>query len=383
LPFDFDTRTFDWELGNVNTIGSRQVLSYGGNFRYNQFDLSIAPRGDNRVEGGVYAQDEIFINDHVRLNLGARVDMFDVIDNPVFSPRVALILKPKPEHALRVSYNKAFRAPSLVNNFLDTTIINQVDLNRINPLQFPPGSLYPFPIRAIGYEELKEESIDAFEIGYTGFIRNRATVSAAWYWNRNQDGIFFTQTNRYRATNPPPRWPLPAAALEILPPPCLGRPPGEPCTDGGLPSEFSYRNLGEVVNQGLELGIDATLNRAWSVFANYSYQADPDPDFDIDEVNFPPNNRFNAGFSYNQGRYLGNMSVSYVGEAFWQDVLGDEFHGPTDDYTQVNGAFGVRWRGDRMISTLKVINLFNQDIQSHVFGDILKIQVIGELRFQF
>jgi hypothetical protein len=36
-----------------------------------------------------------------------------------------------------------------------------------------------------------------------------------------------------------------------------------------------------------------------------------------------------------------------------------------------------------MISTLKVINLFNQDIQSHVFGDILKIQVIGELRFQF
>jgi iron complex outermembrane receptor protein len=382
LPFSFDTKTFDWELGNVNTIGTRQVLSYGGNFRYNQFDLSIAPRGDNRVEGGIYGQDEFFINDYLRLNLGARIDMFDVIDNPVFSPRIAFIVKPRPEHAIRVSYNKAFRAPSLVNNFLDTAIVNQVDLNRITPV-FPPGTLYAFPIRAVGYEDLKEESVLAWEIGYTGVIRNRATVSAAWYWNKNEDGIFFTQTNRYRATNPPPRWPLPPAVLELLPPPCLGRPPGDPCTDGGLPSEFSYRNLGQVINKGIELGIDAAVNAAWNVFANYSYQTDPDPDFDIDEVNLPPNNRFNVGFNYSQGRYLGNLSISYVDDAFWQDVLGDEYHGPTDAYTQVNGAFGVRWNADRITSTIKVINLFNQDIQSHVFGDILKIQVIGELRFQF
>jgi hypothetical protein len=30
-----------------------------------------------------------------------------------------------------------------------------------------------------------------------------------------------------------------------------------------------------------------------------------------------------------------------------------------------------------------VINLGNQDIQSHVFGDIIKRQVIGELRVLF
>jgi hypothetical protein len=32
---------------------------------------------------------------------------------------------------------------------------------------------------------------------------------------------------------------------------------------------------------------------------------------------------------------------------------------------------------------VKVINLGNQDIQSHVFGDIIKRQVIGELRLAF
>jgi hypothetical protein len=64
-------------------------------------------------------------------------------------------------------------------------------------------------------------------------------------------------------------------------------------------------------------------------------------------------------------------------------VLDSRFHGPTEAYTQVNGAFGVRWLNDRLTTSIKVVNLGNQDIQSHVFGDIIKQQVIGELRVQF
>jgi hypothetical protein len=37
----------------------------------------------------------------------------------------------------------------------------------------------------------------------------------------------------------------------------------------------------------------------------------------------------------------------------------------------------------KMISSIKVINLTNEAIQSHVFGDVIKRQVMGELRFQF
>jgi len=72
-----------------------------------------------------------------------------------------------------------------------------------------------------------------------------------------------------------------------------------------------------------------------------------------------------------------------VDEAFFQDVLDARFAGPTDAYTQVNGAVGFRFAGDRITATAKVINLLDDDIQSHVFGDFLKRQVIGELRFQF
>jgi outer membrane receptor for ferric coprogen and ferric-rhodotorulic acid len=210
------------------------------------------------------------------------------------------------------------------------------------------------------------------------------------YWTKNTDEIFFTQTGRYRATNPPPGWttalaPLPPAlalgVLEVLPPPCPSL--TAECTSGGLPSEFSYRNLGEVINKGIELGIDGAVSTSLNVFANYSWQADPDPDFDISEVNLPPNNRVNLGLNYSQGRWLGNFSYSWIDDAYWQDVLDARYHGPTDAYSQVNGAFGVKWGGERLITTLKVINLFNEDIQSHVFGDIMKRQVLGELRVTF
>ena len=372
ILFDFNTKTYDVELGNISTIGTRNVLSYGGNVRFNTFDLSIAPRGDRRTEMGVYVQDELFLNDKVRLNIGARVDKFDNIDDAVFSPRVTLIVKPLADHAVRVSYNKAFRSPSLINNYLDTTILNQVTL----AAGLPP---FAFAVRAVGNEELTEESIDSFEVGYTGAIRNRATVSAAVYFTTNHDEIFFTQTGRYRASNPPRGWPLPAVVLEGLPPPCTMA----VCTTGGLPSEFSYRNLGRNKNKGFELGVDGAVNEALNVFANYSYQAEPEPDFALSEINLPPTNRVNAGFNVNQNRFLGNLSVSYVDEAFFQDVLDARFAGPTEAYTQVNGAFGVKFAREKATATIKVINLLDEDIQSHVFGDILKRQVIGEFRVRF
>lgn len=394
ILFKFNTKTYDVEFGNINTIGTKNVVSYGGNVRFNTFDLSIAPNGDSRTELGGYIQDEIFLNNYVRASIGARIDKFDNIADPVFSPRLALILKPTSEQAIRLSFNKAFRSPSLVNNFLNTTILNQLDLAQINPaFAGLPGRNYAFAVRATGNESLKEESIDSFELAYTGVINKRATVSAAVYYTTNHDEIFFTQTGRYRATSPPANWvstfspggtpilPLPniLGILEVLPPACTTA----VCNSGGLPSEFSYRNLGTNKNKGFELGIDGAVNQALNLFANYSYQAKPDPDFDISEVNLPPTNRVNAGFSYNQGHFLGNASVSYVDDAFYQDVLDARYAGPTKAYTQVNGAFGVKFAKDKMTASVKVINLLDKDIQSHVFGDILKRQVLGELRVQF
>ena len=62
-------------------IGTRHVLNYGGNLRFNTFDLEIAPQADNRTEFGVYAQDEMFLSDHFRWTVGARLDRFDYLND--------------------------------------------------------------------------------------------------------------------------------------------------------------------------------------------------------------------------------------------------------------------------------------------------------------
>ena len=285
-------------------------------------------------------------------------------------------IKPAPAHTFRASYNRAYRAPSHVNNYLDTVILNQLDLGSLVPAL--AGRIYTFPVAAVGYEQLVEESLDAYEIGYSGVVNNRATVSAAFYVNNTKNSIFFTQTASYRATNPPPGWPLPPAVLELIV--LSGRfGPGN-----GLPSEFSYRNFGKVRQPGIELGVDMPFTNTISGFVNYAYQPEPEPTgFDISELNLPAQHHFNIGGSYSGEKWFGNLSVNVSSSAYWQDVLDARFHGPTDGYAMVNGAVGYKWRGDRLVTTLKATNLLNDEIQQHIFGDITRMQIVAELRVGF
>jgi iron complex outermembrane receptor protein len=373
IQFDFDTKTFDFDLSNVQAIAKRHVLSYGGNLRFNAPSLSIAPGADNRTEFGAYVQDEIFLTDMFRWVVGGRLDRFDYIDDVVFSPRTTFMIKPQENQTIRVSYNRAYRAPSVINNHIDLVISEPLDLRPINPLlPFP----YLLPVSIVGNQDLQEQSLDAFELGYSGVVLNgRAIISAAFYVNRTKNEILFTQDGVYTAAAPPSNWPLPPAVITLLA--AQGR---------LLPSRFTYRNFGESTSRGLELGVNGVINPQVSVFANYSYQTDPDPkgdNFPLTELNLPPNNRFNVGANVSYGRYLGNFSVGYADDAFWQDVLNDPYHGTTDAYTLVSAAFGFRWADDKITTSVKIVNLGNSDIQQHVFGDVTKRQIMGEVKVRF
>jgi len=49
----------------------------------------------------------------------------------------------------------------------------------------------------------------------------------------------------------------------------------------------------------------------------------------------------------------------------------------------VNGGFGVRWAGERLVTSVKVTNLANQEMLQQIFGDVLKRQMVGEVRLTF
>jgi outer membrane receptor for ferrienterochelin and colicins len=394
LQLDFSTQTHDFEVGDAVALGTRHVVSFGGNVRRNNFKLTIAPALENRTEVGAYGQDEI-IFDRVRLTIGARVDKFGNLSDPVFSPRLAAVLKASANHSVRLAFNKAFRSPSVINNYLDTQIILPTDLRALGPFLPPPlqplvATPFPLVVHGVGSElpigstpqaDLMEESLTSYEVAYTGTFTDRTTVGLAVYVNDLDKNINFTQLpsnlDPYTVANPPPGWVLPPALIGVL----AARGIYLPRT------AFTYLNLGPIRQKGVELSIDHRVNRTLSAFANYSWQSDPiildDPNpFPAVELSLPPNHRANVGFNFNRDRSLGSLSLSYSDKAFWSDVLTGPYHGFTDSYLTVNGSGGVKWRQGRITTLVKVNNIFNKDIQQHVFGDILKRTVIFEARFR-
>lgn len=393
VTLDFSTKTFDLELSNTKAIAGKHVITYGGNIRYNKFKLSLATLEDHRTEGGVYAQDEIFIGDKVRLVLGTRVDKFTSIDGPVVSPRAALLLKPNAASTIRLSYNRAFRAPSAINNNLNTVVTNAIPLGLINPAF--GAAVFRVPTYAVGNPDLNEERMDAFEVGYSATINNRVILSAAYYYTKLTDEIFFTQVcgviasscdsaGFYGRLTPPEGWAtaVPGATWAAINGPAWaglydGSPTRAPIR---LPTGYTYLNLGEVKNQGIELGVDGSITSQLSAFANYSWQKDPDPNFALSELNLAPNNRFSTGITYAGPRVFASASLNYAGEAFWQDILDARYVGTTEAQSTFNASVGAKWSGGRYTTTLKAVNLFNNQVLQHVFSDVIRRQIIGELR---
>jgi outer membrane receptor protein involved in Fe transport len=374
-PIDlvFNSKTFDVEIGDTKVASAKHVLTYGGNLRVNRFDLTIAPGEDSRSEGGAYIQDEMLLSDRVRLIAGGRIDTFSSIDDAVFSPRVALVYKPAADQSIRVSYNRAFRAPSMINNNLDTTVATALPLGLLNPAL--AGQTFLVPSDVNGNPDLTEEHMDAFEVAYTSTIRNRASLSIAGYYTSFADAIYFTQVSEWGLTTPPPGWflgPLAwAGVYQVV----------------KFPREYTYRNLGEVKSKGLEIGIDASITNEVGAFVNYSFQARPEPSFpnltpeqSLKEINLPSKHLVNAGLSYMAPRLFGTLSVSSASEAFWQDVLDDRFHGTTEGYTTVNATVGTKFVDGRYALSLRVTNLANREILQHVFGDVSKRQIALEFR---
>jgi outer membrane receptor protein involved in Fe transport len=414
----FKTQTYDVEVGNSNVIAGKHILNYGGNLRRNNFDITLAPGAADRTEVGAYFQEEFYVS-QFRLAAGIRADKFQNIDHWVASPRLSVMFKPTPDQSLRASYNRAFRAPSVINNYLDQNIFSPstVDLRPLGvavPALRPliPQEPFYLVVNNFGNRNLKEEHVDALELAYTGTV-GRTSFGLAVYQNDINNNINFT-TLLPDAENPQG---LPGLAFYSATDPAqgIGATTGRPLTDpltgnpglspllmatlGQLPPPFgpillpskvaTYLNLGPIRNRGVEASIEHRINSEWVVSGNYSYQADPkvlDPAsgqirFPISEVEVPAKSRFNAAASYSGPRFLGNLNVSYSDKALWNDVLTAPYAGYTDSYTLVNATVGLKFAEGKGQFSLRGVNLLNQKVLQHIYGDLMRISLLAELRF--
>jgi outer membrane receptor protein involved in Fe transport len=412
IVLGFKTQTYDFEVGNSNVLAGHHILTYGGNVRQNNFDISLA-KGDNRTELGAYGQWEYFV-DKFRVAAGVRVDKFGNLDKAVFSPRVSVMFKPTPDQSIRASYNRAFVSPSFINNYLSQNIQfpTPVDLTPLKPLLGPAGALVPPPffltVNAFGNANLTEESTDAFELAYTGSFGGRTTIGFSAYLSKTNDNINFTylyppgtpgypDPTYYGVSNPARGVTVPTATAPAQPitlsPVLMAILAGIPPQYGGpilLPEKAAtYLNLGPIRNKGIEASLNERFNNEWSGYANYSWQDTPEIldaasgqiPYPPSEVGLPSKSRFNVGLGYNGRTFFGNVDVNYAGKALWVDVLNASYAGFTDAYTMLNATVGVKLADGKVMVSLKGTNLANETIQQHIFGDILKRTVVAELRY--
>ena len=412
VQLNFKTQTYDFEIGHSTVIGGKHILSYGGNARQNNFDILLAPNAENRTEfggvlpGGVLRRQvpggpggrSRQVREHRQGRLLAARER-DVQAHP--QPLDPRVLQPGLPRALHHQQLPPARHP-------EHGVGDQL---RSPGAASPTGPAAPGPppffltVNGNGNTNLKQESIEAWEVAYTGTINGKTTVGIALYRNTQDDNINFVNLleiptataldngfSYYSATdpakgvtvvNPQPITlsPFIMAALAQVPPQF-----GGPIK---LPKDvFTYLNLGPIRNKGIELSVEHTINRVWSAYANYSFQDTPEvltpasgqlPYFTA-EVGVPAKNRFNLGVNWGGKRFVGSTSLNYSDKAFWNDVLTAPYQGYTDSYTMVNANFGVKWADGKYETIIKGTNLFNQKIQQHVYGDILRMSVSAEVR---
>jgi iron complex outermembrane receptor protein len=128
-------------------LNPRHGLTYGLDFLYTNPKSEGTINGrheedDDVTEFGGYVQYDGRFTDKWNLVAAARVDDHSRLENPVFSPRAALVFKPTPERSLRASYNRAFSTPNTLNLFLD-----------ISALAIPLGGPFFYDARAQGVTE--------------------------------------------------------------------------------------------------------------------------------------------------------------------------------------------------------------------------------------
>ncbi len=176
FPGSFVTNTMNLETQHSVHLGPMYRLTYGANFRHNTVSSNFTDgfARENRV--GLYVQNEFTPIPEVTLVAGVRQDMQTFI-HPTYSPRIALLISPTPNHTFRAGFTVGYRPPTL----------NEIHINALVPTIFD-GLLGVPPVQFRRTDQPLPEQLVSYELGYQGwFWQHRLRLRADLFANLLRD----------------------------------------------------------------------------------------------------------------------------------------------------------------------------------------------------
>ena len=124
MPIIDESYVLAAQAQHAAAVGNRELLTYGVDFQ------RTVPRTEGTITGrnedddtiqelGGYLHSETNLTERLELVAAARLDWHSRLEDLVFSPRAGLVYRPKDNHNLRLTYNRAFSTPTTNNLFLD------------------------------------------------------------------------------------------------------------------------------------------------------------------------------------------------------------------------------------------------------------------------
>ena len=234
-------------------LGTRVV--WGGQFRSDVVSskrewLTDRETGEDLSlqQYGGYVQTETDLSRLFRVVLAARYDKHEDYDAQ-FSPKAALLVRPTEDQTFRISYNRAFKSP--------TTLQNHFNITDFIPGIGVMGNRQGFTVRnaagaVIGtVKPLELEENTTWELGYKGVLRNRLFLDATAY--RSEYDNFFTPLLVINAVAAG-QFASFGTSTEIIANPA-----------GTAQTVLTYRNLGRAEINGLDMGLRFMVNDNVSV----------------------------------------------------------------------------------------------------------------------
>ncbi|MBK8060397.1 MAG: TonB-dependent receptor [Gemmatimonadetes bacterium] len=258
---------------------------------------------------GVYAQTETPLSAQLRVVLSGRYDKSTAYDAN-FSPKAAILYTPVNDQTIRLTYNRAFKTPTILNNYFSINDFVKLAAGFGGFGVF--GNKEGFSVKnAAGttlatYQPLVPEENTTYEVGYKGILKDRVFIDAAYYQADYKDFIspLVTINSHLGGT-----FAYDAAGQRIVSP-------------NGAQSVLTYLNLGKAKLKGMDAGVRWVLTEKVAASGTLSLTklsrvekkpTDPAAVVEATALNTTPT-KWNVGMDFNspERNLLGGFTIRHV-----------------------------------------------------------------------